>query len=80
MLPSWRSPFAPTPQPPYLIGFEHASGRIIRATTADSLVLGQADLVRLATMLALLGVSSRVVLVHTPSGQVRERIVVAPDG
>jgi hypothetical protein len=76
----WRTPFGPPPQPPYMIGFEHASGRIVRASTADSLVLGQADLIRVATTLSLLGVQSRVVLVHTPTGQIRERVIVAPSG
>jgi hypothetical protein len=64
MLPPRLPPFVPPPQPPWLVGFELASGRIIRATTAAALVLGQADLIRVATTLALLGVSSRVVLVQ----------------
>jgi hypothetical protein len=80
MFTPWRTPFVPSPRPPWLVGFELTSGRIVRAATADSLVLGQADLIRLATTLSLLGVQSRVVLVHTPTGQIRERGIVAPDG
>jgi hypothetical protein len=40
MCTPWRSPFAPPPQPLYLLVFELVSGRIVRALPADSLLWG----------------------------------------
>jgi hypothetical protein len=77
----WPSPpLDPRLPPPYLVGFELASGRIIRATAADSLVWAQVQLIQFVAAIRAIGGAGVVVLVRSADGQVRERVVVRPDG
>jgi hypothetical protein len=71
---------SPFPPPPYLIGFELAAGRVIKATTADSLLWGQILVIQLVGAMRAAGGAGVVVLVRSADGQVRERVVVVPDG
>jgi hypothetical protein len=80
MFTPWRTPFDPTPPPPYSIGFELTSGRIVRVRPADSLLWGQVLLIQFVARLREASGAGVVVLIHTPSGQIRDRVVVPAPG
>ena len=80
MVMPWPPPFDPAPPPPYVLGFELASGRIVRATPADSLLWGQVLLIQFVARVREASGGGVFVLVHASTGQVRERVVIRSDG
>ena len=72
-------PFDPR-RPPYVVSFELASGRVIPAAVADSRLCAQVHVIQLVARVRATGGAAVVVLVQHPDGQVRERVVVTPNG
>jgi hypothetical protein len=75
----WNAEFAP-PRPRYRIGFELPSGRVLHLADADSLAGAQVDFIQVVAAIRAAGGGGILVLLHVATGEVRDRVVVMPDG
>jgi hypothetical protein len=70
---------SPFPPPPYVIGFQLDSGRVLQAATAETLLWGQVLLLQLVAVMQATDGAGVVVLIQHATGLVCERVVVVPN-